>query len=83
MIVKVDNVHINTGKPGDANSCAIALAMKDAGCMMVKVTHHSIYYGNEEIMEIVAVPIPDKVLEFVVNFDNGYRVYPFEFELGE
>lgn len=85
MKVKVRQEDIEQGTCGSARECAIALAVKRAapwlrdvrilpamGKRPAAVGHSS--YGN-------LIDLPESCGTFIHNFDRGYRVQPFEFEL--
>jgi len=80
MIVKVTQEHIDTGNRGSRSpeSCPVALAMKDAGMHYPWVDSEYISFFDAEAHQ---EPTPPLVALFIMDFDAGEPVEPFEFEL--
>lgn len=77
MVVTKKN--IRKGNRQGATSCPIALALNDAGFNAVMVRHKFVWcYGNGIFNE---VNLPEEAQEFILKFDRGEKVQPFEFEL--
>lgn len=75
MKIKIEQKHIDKGRRYNAKLCPIALAMKDVlgdGCMASRDT---LYRYNERFNT------PQCVVEFMRNYDAGWKVEPMEFEL--
>lgn len=76
MKVKVEQRHIDRGERGDAFCCAVALAVAEAtGYDDVWVDEYSMSVGD------FYYRTPKSASDFIENFDSGYAVAPFEFEL--
>ncbi len=80
MKISVIQHHINTGVRGNCKSDPIAFAMSDAGCLRphAGVTHLS---WQDEKHNRYSVEVPRVVYEFMLDFDNGRPVRPFDFDL--
>ena len=81
MKIRVTQEHINEGVPGKACSCPIALALND----QINPPHH-IQVGSEVILissalDTCAYGLPEKVKQFISDFDGELFVEPLEFEL--
>lgn len=77
MKIRVLKSHIKKGIPRQFSSCPVALAVKKAmpGCRRIEVGYGWISVDGNDIR------IPNKVEEFIKNFDKGKKVEPFEFNL--
>jgi len=74
--IKVTQRHIDTAYPGECDSCPVALAIRDAvDGRPVSVFYGSIVIGKSDCF------MPDEVYDFVLDFDAGAPVEPFEFDL--
>ncbi len=78
MLIKVTQEHIDQGKKGSRFKCPIGLAIKenpDMPYIQVTDAHVEIGYG------IAIYVLPVEAQRFIHNFDEGFPVQPFEFEL--
>jgi hypothetical protein len=80
MRVFVTQQHIDAGTPGSCNTDPIALAMKDAGCLVPWVSPSHLAW-NDRFHATYSVDTPGEVLAFMQAYDNGRATKPFEFEL--
>lgn len=82
MKIQVTQQHIDEGQRGSSTRDPIAFAMEDAGCLQphAGVTHLSWQDVNHKRH---SVAVPRMVYDFMLDFDNGRGVEPFEFEVGE
>lgn len=71
--IKVSRVHIKKGKKGSTKSCPIARAIRSLGYKNIAVSSCDIQI-NDHVYDI-----PDKVSDFIEQFDDGKEVKPFEF----
>lgn len=77
MLIKVTQDHIDQGTRKSALSCPVALAVMEAcKANLAQVTRYGIGVGYRR-----AVHAPASVSSFVLDFDKGHPVVPFEFEL--
>lgn len=82
MKIKVTEKHIANGLRDDCTNCAVALAMKEA-----LPKFNQIYVGTRGATGhsrgwiAFHKPLPEEVTEFIISFDRGESVEPFEFEL--
>ena len=83
MKIQVTRQHINSGLVGSCTSDPVALALLDAGFIGPWVSPSGIRFTDEEFGYRHEVPVPDEVLEFMKQFDNGGFIEPFEFEMEE
>ena len=76
--VKVTDQHIRLGETCSANSCPIALALKDIGLKMVSVD------GDRAIFRIsdtkYSMWLPEHARQFVADFDDDKEVKPLYIE---
>lgn len=82
--IKVTQEDIDKGFRLQNDYCPVALAMcrginKDIG--QVKVGRRGMSFHDHSGMLVCMFEMPDLVKIFVENFDKGYKVTPFEFEL--
>ena len=76
MKIKVTQKHIDAGK---AEDCPVALAMRDSGLVQPDVGQDDIRWQKGAHQEWCITPA--KVYVFIMRFDDGRSVRPFEFEL--
>ena len=70
-IVKVRRKHILAGVCGDAETCAVALALQDIGAKAVQVSGCLAFiFGGRAYMIVT----PDKVRNFIDEFDDVVTV---------
>lgn len=94
MIVKVTQEHINKGrqliaeaeKRGDNKpvslNCPITLALKETFKVeFAEVNHYKFTVGQFPENLVFEKPVPDDIWEWILRFDCGGPVQPFEFEL--
>lgn len=77
MIINVTQDHISKGRRHRCEHCPIALALKEQTGLCCIVTDDNIQIDNK---------VYDHTVEsrgFIFDFDMGYIVKPFSFELGE
>lgn len=80
ITVKVEQKHINNGTKGNCYSCPIARAISDIdGMEWVQVDHFDIKGTFNGVGFCMTTPQICK--RFMFDFDQGYPVTPFEFEL--
>lgn len=78
MIIKVTEQDIERGSRVFSDHCPVALAINRATGRHAIVYHHAIKIGE---LSRIEYPVPDKVREFIQDFDSGKEVQPFEFDL--
>lgn len=86
MLVKVEQHHIDNGEQCNMESCAIALAVKDAtGAEFVVADDYGIEWGNrvDGILRMSGMTTSMNIQIFMDNYDFGNKVEPFEFFLVE
>jgi hypothetical protein len=79
MKITVTQQHIDQGQKGSPTRDPIAFAMADAGLESPNagVTHLRWYKdGRRQYVEV-----PREVYDFMLNFDTGRAVKPFEFQI--
>lgn len=76
MIIRVTQEHIDKGKAGLCSLCPIALALKDAG-FKDSWAGSGTLKNNKNTICIT----PQSCYDFMVHFDAGDLVSPFEFEI--
>jgi hypothetical protein len=79
LTIRVTQRHIKKGKSNKPKSCPIALALKERFHRPVKVGADKVEV-NYDYGQIVYY-LPDEATQFVYNFDGGYKVKPFSFQL--
>lgn len=79
MKIIVTQQHIDEGQRGSSTRDPVAFAMADAGLESPNagVTHLRWYKDGHRH----SVKVPEKVYDFMLNFDNGKMVEPFEFQI--
>ena len=80
MRVQVKQAHIDAGIPRHASYCPIALALKEQTGELWTVTD-DVAYPDKLTAPLGELPV--QVREFILAFDTGEPVQPFEFELEE
>jgi hypothetical protein len=82
MKIQVKQEHINDGLRGNNSQCPIALAVGDAfpEAKLVSVRSKSIFVYHDPVGRKVFKQ-SEEVQKFVGEFDKGFKVYPFSFEL--
>lgn len=83
MKVSVTQAHIDRGIASDCGKCPIALALEDCGMEQVKIMDEAdeISFFNPKLSRTVRLMAPSNIYDFVVEFDCGQSVLPFEFEI--
>ena len=90
MIVKVTEEHIEKGIREDCLNCPVALAIYEMlpypYSPSVSTRHNRgaavVLSNKDDVNWNLLIPIEgDVIYDFIMNFDNGYYVEPFEFEL--
>ena len=76
--INVRQEHIDSGEPEDAESCAITLALCDA---FPEAENISVDGEIASIHGMNDIELPYEVQDFILEFDKGEWVQPFEFEL--
>ena len=79
MKIQVTQKHIDEGFRGSCSSDPICLAMKDAGLKRPWVSPDHIAWDLDN--RHYSVKTPELVWGFMVDYDTGRYVRPFEFEL--
>jgi hypothetical protein len=78
MLIKVTEDDIKHGERGICNTCPVARAIRRAtGAKYIAVDWCAIDIGDK------LYDTPRSAARFIYDFDNGLKVEPFEFELGE
>jgi len=73
----VTQEHIDSGEPANASVCPIALAIREKlNLNSVKVFPSSVRLDSHP-----SYPLPRSAQRFIVRFDQGYPVKPFNFVL--
>lgn len=77
MRIIVTKEDIEKGRARDAQNCPVALALRRAGVVHFGVSGILVWVasGNQ------AVVLPGHVQEWILNYDYGLQMEPFEFEL--
>ncbi len=75
MKISVTQSHIDKGKQGQCSNCPVALAMNE---VMDKV---AVAYNYFLIGDGPRIALPAIVQTFILDFDCGRHVEPFEFEI--
>lgn len=83
MKVSVTQDHIDRGIGSDCGKCPVALALEGCGMERVKIMDEAdeVSFFYPKLNKTVRLLVPGKVYDFVVEFDCGQPVFPFEFEL--
>lgn len=83
MKISITKKHIADGKPGNAKSCPIALALLDHKDVydIVSVNPFTMAFWSRDL-HYRWYTLPRRASDFVVAFDMGRDVTPFEFEVG-
>lgn len=87
VLVKVTQDHINKGKPKSNCDCAIALAIRSMLPTVVVpygLSRVGVYYRWARVFSSrgwVYPDLPREAQDFIIKFDSGQSVSPFEFEL--
>jgi hypothetical protein len=79
MRIRVTEDHIRKGIAGYCSVCPLALACEDAGLVRPMVRVVVVRFGPDENRQSIRLPAVAK--KFIRNFDRGYVVHPFEFDL--
>lgn len=79
MKITVTQQHIDEGQRGSSTRDPIAFAMADAGLERpyAGVNHLSWHEDDRKMF----VKVPKEVYNFMLDFDNGKMVKPFEFQI--
>lgn len=79
MIIKVTQKHIENVEETKCKTCPVALAIEEHYGFPVYVTTVAVYkdYMLSDIMHY----LPSEVTDKIVNFDKGFGMTPFSFEL--
>ncbi len=83
MIIAVTQAHITAGRRNDCTLCPLALAFHAAGLnVSVCPSHVDVYRSCNPIAEFTGrIGLPIAARNFVMAFDSGAPVLPFEFEI--
>ena len=82
MKVKVTEEHIDEGVKGCPRNCPVALAFWDAGAVDVRIgAGRADWRMSNDDLRAVSAKLPERVQEFVGQFDHGEEVEPLEFEI--
>lgn len=80
--VEVTPHHIGRGKPGEDDSCPIALALNDLGCQDVAVTYDEVSFKYLDV--VYNLNLPAEGSDFIELFDEEATqkdVTPIQFDL--
>lgn len=80
MEIRVNQSDIDSGTKGNIFDCAVAKALcryNPAHAEFIFVGVNCIWIGNNKYKT------PDPVIKAISDFDNGKKLEPFAFELGE
>lgn len=88
MKIKVLQKHIDGGSRGNAGWCPIALAIREQWLAPADKLNSLLVRGTDIYLNIQGKPIKsfsqtDEGRTFVREFDSGFTVQPFEFEVKE
>ena len=82
ITVRVEQRHIDEGVPNEPGMCPVALAIKgQPGCRRVLVGHCGGHVYFENFRPPASFHLPKKVSKFILDFDEGEDVEPFEFKM--
>lgn len=76
MRITVTQQDIDKGEQGEAKHCPIARALKRATGEQCLVASKICFIGDRE-----DIPLPENAQSFVSDFDCGFPVKPFSFDL--
>lgn len=78
--IKVTKEHIRRGTKCSGQFCPVALAIKDHKILSKKLNDIYVYsYKIDNFEKSLDIPLPEKVQNFISDFDNKRTVKPFEF----
>lgn len=82
-LIEVTQKHIDEGKRGEANTCAVALALTDATGYSASVgTFSGTLFKIDRLSGVVAdFDLPKPVTKWIKAFDSGSTVTPMSFEI--
>lgn len=75
ITIRVEQRHIDEGKPGEACLCPVALALNEISNTEVRVIVENAYFGPDHI----PAKLPKSASQFICKFDNSQLVEPFKF----
>lgn len=76
MTIEVKAKHIQNGRKFECDRCPVALAVKEAsGDMAARATLDFLEFNKR------TYTIPEKVREWIMDFDGEEKVQPFTFEI--
>lgn len=78
MKISVTQEHIDKADVGSRSSCALALALQDAGFPKAIVGFASFW---PKIMSNERILLPEEAVQFREMFDQGLKPAPIEFEI--
>jgi len=79
MKISVTQEDIDNGKRKECDSCPVALAiMRHFKAKSVWVDVHGIYYYHNDVNDCGKEPMTKEILEFIIDFDAGRNVKPFD-----
>ena len=81
MRIKVTPEHINKGIGRHCLYCPMALAMRDAGLDVEVIQSGRVSIRPEGWLSPYLARLPKVACDFIIDFDCGESVGPFEFEL--
>ena len=79
--IKVEKKHIQDGKRGSPAYCPIALAIEDAGYWHPVVDKEVAEFVDSEKEWTWEFDLPTEARSFIMKYDAGREVRPFEFEV--
>lgn len=79
--IKVEEKHIQDGKRGSPGYCPIALAIEDAGYWYPVVDKNIAEFIDNEKGWAWEIDLPNEARSFIMKYDAGIEVHPFEFEV--
>jgi hypothetical protein len=77
MLIKVTRDHIMRGVRVSVSGCPIGLAIQETTGFTYEVSHCHAHRSGD----ITVVRLPPSAKRFISDFDGGWEVSPFEFEL--
>lgn len=80
LTIEVTQRDIDAGTPCKSGDCPIARAMSRAGLRRVAVNEDDIYFDHGDGERGFRL-LPRAAEEFIMAFDHGRAVHPFEFEI--
>jgi len=84
MLIKVTKEHIDKSERGDLNNCCVAKAIESLTgkrCGVYPRRKNGYIYFDITSQNCIVVFLPELISNMLYNYDNGYKLEEFEFEL--